>query len=291
MKIPRLVPRHLGNPIAVAASLATILSSACGSSTSSGQQSLDAHASGGATSGGTGGTSSLGTGGATSGAGGRLGMGGTTSGVGGAPGTGGIVASGGVPAVGGTQGSGGMPGSGGAKGTGGATGLDAGVDAATGCPAQPPLSGGACSGPLTCTYGASICCGITSSAWTCTCLGGNLLCSQTVECNFICPSSDGGSADAALDAGHEDAAATVDAAGVGAACGGTGDPACSTDAYCEWPDNLCGSRTHGACATIPRGVACAISAAPVCGCDGKNYPSTCDAAKAGVDVSSDASLP
>ncbi len=184
-----------------------------------------------------------------------------------------------------------MPGSGGAKGTGGTMGLDAGADAATGCPAQPPLSGGACSGPLTCSYGQASCCGITSSTWTCTCQGGSFSCSQTVECNFICPGVDGGTADAALDAGHEDATSAVDASGVGAACGGAGDPACSADTYCEWSDNLCGSRTHGACATIPRGVLCAISAAPVCGCDGNNYPGACEASQAGVDVSSNASCP
>jgi hypothetical protein len=164
MKIPRLAPRHLGNQIAVAACCATILTSACGSSTASGQQVLDAHGNGGATSGGTGGTSSLG-------AGGTPGTGGTSNGADGGQGTGGTTASGGVygtggvAGTGGTQGSGGVPGSGGGKGTGGTTVLDAGADAATGCPAQLPLSGGDCSGPLTCTYGQASCCGITSSAW------------------------------------------------------------------------------------------------------------------------------
>ena len=38
-------------------------------------------------------------------------------------------------------------------------------------------------------------------------------------------------------------------------------------------------------------MACVIPAAPVCGCDGKNYPGTCDAAKAGVDISSSTSCP
>jgi len=308
MKISRLVPRYQGSPIAVAACFATVLGSACGSSTTSGQPALDAHGAGGVTSGGTGGTTSLGTGGqgsggttssggATSGASGKSGTGGTTNGAGGGQGTGGSIASGGihgtggVTEAGGTRGSGGVTGSGGGKGTGGTTGLDAGADAASGCPAQLPLSGGACSGPLTCTYGQATCCGITSSAWTCTCQGGSFSCSQTTECNFICPGGDGGTIDAALDAGRQDATSVVDASGVGAACGGAGDPACSTDTYCEWSDNLCGARTHGACATIPRGVACVIPAAPVCGCDGKNYPGTCDAAKAGVDISSSTSCP
>jgi len=79
--------------------------------------------------------------------------------------------------------------------------------------------------------------------------------------------------------------------GVGAACGGANDPACASGTHCEWSDKLCGTRTHGACASFPGGAACAISAEPVCGCDGKNYASPCEAARAGVDISSNASCP
>ena len=79
--------------------------------------------------------------------------------------------------------------------------------------------------------------------------------------------------------------------GVGAACGGANDPACASGTHCEWSDKLCGARTHGACASFPGGVACSISAEPVCGCDGKNYASPCEAARAGVDISSNASCP
>jgi len=88
-----------------------------------------------------------------------------------------------------------------------------------------------------------------------------------------------------------DGAALVDAPGISAACGAATDPPCAGLTYCEWSDNLCGARTHGACATIPRGVLCVISSAPACGCDGKNYPGECEAAKAGVDVSSNADCP
>jgi hypothetical protein len=61
--------------------------------------------------------------------------------------------------------------------------------------------------------------------------------------------------------------------------------------HCEWSDKMCGSRTHGACTSFPGGAACGPSAAPVCGCDGKNYSSPCEAARNGVDVSSNASCP
>jgi len=82
-----------------------------------------------------------------------------------------------------------------------------------------------------------------------------------------------------------------DGLGVGAACGATNDPACASGTHCEWSDKLCGTRTRGACVSFPGGALCAISAEPVCGCDGKNYPSPCEAARNGVDVSSNAICP
>jgi hypothetical protein len=66
---------------------------------------------------------------------------------------------------------------------------DATDGAATACPVDQPALGAraACVGTLTCSYGTSYCCGIKSTAFTCSCQHGFFSCAQTVECNFICP--------------------------------------------------------------------------------------------------------
>jgi hypothetical protein len=232
------------------------------------------------------------------GAGGRDGAAGGITGSGGAAATGGASSAGGshgtggAPGVGGAGATGGTPGSGGQSGAGGRSNADGSVDTPSACPEQIPFSSVACQGSLACTYGQSVCCGHSNSAWTCTRMGGSFLCVQTVECNIICPGQDSAiGGDSAVDASGARDASLVDDAGVGAACGALTDPPCADGTYCEWSDNRCGAIMHGACAAIPRGVLCAISSAPVCGCDGQNYPGECQAAQAGVDVSSTATCP
>jgi hypothetical protein len=74
-------------------------------------------------------------------------------------------------------------------------GLDGGRDRVTdgagdtrgGCPAQRPGTAQACTGSATCTYGTAVCCGVTTSAYTCRCQAGSFVCSMTTECNFVCP--------------------------------------------------------------------------------------------------------
>ena len=282
-------PWHVSNPIAVVVWPAALLLGGCGSSGAGGKSGLDASGAGGLS--GSGGATQPGTGGR--GVGGSPGTGGTAGRSGaGSSASGGNPGSGGIEGGGGAAGAGGLRGSGGQTGAGGANVLDGGADVAVGCPAQLPVSGGACQASQLCTYGQSSCCGRSYSAWTCACQGGNFSCSQTVECNIVCPVPDGAVAfEVSMDTSHDGGGSALDASGVGAACGSATDPACAGDTYCQWSDNLCGGRTHGACTGIPRGVLCAIPAAPVCGCDGKNYPSECDAAKAGMDVSSSATCP
>jgi hypothetical protein len=59
---------------------------------------------------------------------------------------------------------------------------------------------------------------------------------------------------------------------------------CGAGQYCKVPDFTCGDgNTPGACATIPNG--CASGGPPVCGCDGLNHVSACDAASGAIDLS------
>jgi len=287
----------------LSALLLSMLLVGCGNSAMTGQQGVDAagrdaaNGAGGTTgaNGGAGG-STFGTAGAGGGPGGGGHAAGGTSGAGGITGDGGASATGGSKGTGGTTGiggtgaggsvaSGGRQGTGGRSGAGGSLSLDAGVDAPSVCPAQLPISDGACQGSLSCSYGQTSCCGRSSSTWTCNCVGGGFSCTQTVECNIACPGQDAAlSLDTGIDGSAGRDVSSVDSSGVGAACGGPTDPACTDFTYCDFPDNRCGSDMRGTCAAIPRGVLCVISPAPVCGCDGQNHPGQCQAEQAGTDV-------
>lgn len=55
---------------------------------------------------------------------------------------------------------------------------------------------------------------------------------------------------------------------------------CMSNSYCQRPTGICGGA--GKCSTKPE--LCAAVYVPVCGCDGRTYPSSCDAAGAGVSI-------
>lgn len=66
---------------------------------------------------------------------------------------------------------------------------------------------------------------------------------------------------------------------------------CGPHAYCAYADFSCGlSDDPGACTPIPTSCTTAQND-PVCGCDGKTYPSSCAAAHAGVDTKSTGPCP
>jgi hypothetical protein len=121
---------------------------------------------------------SKGTAGSPSGASGAGDSGGASDGGAGTTGAAGV-------AMGGSSGEGGTA-------DGGPEGSDAASDAPLSfCPASEPQFGTTCTGKLSCQYGHSSCCGYPSSEMTCVCSFGYFDCSQTVECNVICPDAGG----------------------------------------------------------------------------------------------------
>jgi Mg-chelatase subunit ChlD len=59
---------------------------------------------------------------------------------------------------------------------------------------------------------------------------------------------------------------------------------CASGQYCKVPDENCGKGSlPGQCEPIP--TSCPAGGAAVCGCGGKTYPSACEAAQSGADLS------
>ena len=77
---------------------------------------------------------------------------------------------------------------------------------------------------------------------------------------------------------------TAGAGGSGIACGGFAGLTCTDAEYCDFPDDICGAADgQGVCLARPQ--FCPEVYSPTCACDGMVYGNNCEAAAAGVDVS------
>lgn len=95
-------------------------------------------------------------------------------------------------------------------------------------------------------------------------------------------SSDGSSTAAAETSSSGDASTSTTTTGAGASC--TSNDDCERSEYCDFAFDSCGAGgSEGSC--VARPVDCAPDERPICGCDDQLYPSACDAASSGIDLS------
>ncbi len=64
---------------------------------------------------------------------------------------------------------------------------------------------------------------------------------------------------------------------------------CAASEWCDYPDNLCGAGSPGACKQRPQG--CDLLYAPVCTCDGQQAGNACAGQSGGQDVSAEGGCP
>jgi len=119
----------------------------------------------------------------------------------------------------------------------------------------------------------------------CSCVDGHLLCTD-VDCPVLCEEYDTKTADDGCNTCTCSGglwACTKMACGL-TACGARAGDTCGETEYCAYEaGELCGAAdAESVCKVRPE--ECGQSLSPVCGCDGKSYPTACSAAASGTGV-------
>jgi hypothetical protein len=198
-------------------------------------------------------------------------------------------AAGGVTGAGGIGSSGGIVGSGGVAPSGGTTGVGSGGSSGAGGSSKVTASGGTSGSGGTTRSGGTIASGGTTATGTGCAPDWTLCCGQCLSpfagvCQTPCPPAGGaGATGGSTGAGGS--------SGTGKTCGGIAGVSCPAGQFCDLQAGSCNVADATGTCVANAGLGCITIYQPVCGCNGKTYPSDCDRQVAGVSKKSDGVCP